>query len=164
MVGGLTNVVLTANGSGHGLALGNLTPQVQSRNYSGLAGPDVTVTLQGSDADGDALRYRITTLPATGNLYQWTSGGRGSLITTNNTWVEDSGGRIMYAQPLTGSESFNFVANDGLVDSTNATASIAISPAWVSTQPTRRLELPPPFYAGQQRPLCRRQSGLNGDW
>jgi hypothetical protein len=93
--------------------------------------------LQGSDADGDALRYRITTLPATGNLYQWTSGGRGSLIITNNTWVEDSGGRILYAQPLAGSESFNFAANDGLVDSTNATASITISPAWVSTQPTR---------------------------
>src|SRR6185436_14308678 len=93
VVSGLTNIILTANGSGHGLALGNLMPQVQARNDSALAGADLTVTLPGSDPDGDALRYRITTLPATGNLYQWTAGGRGSPINTNETWVEDAGGR-----------------------------------------------------------------------
>jgi len=90
---GLTNVVLVANGEGHGLALGNLMPRAEAQNYFGLAGQDVTVTLHGSDPDGDPIRYRITSLPATGNLYQWTPAGRGALISSNDTWIADSGGR-----------------------------------------------------------------------
>jgi alpha-tubulin suppressor-like RCC1 family protein len=137
VVPGLTNVVLLAAGSSHGLALGNLPPHAPQINESGLAGADSVLTLRGVDPDGDLLRYRVTSLPTTGSLYQWTPGGRGSVIAAHDTWVEDPGGRLIYAHPGPASVVFTYAASDGLVDSTNAIVTVTISPAWVSTQPTR---------------------------
>ena len=73
----------------------------------------VAITLTASDPDGgDTLTYSIVTGPAHGQL----SGDAPELIYTPDP---DS----------YGSDSFTFVANDGLVDSNEATVSITINPA-----------------------------------
>jgi alpha-tubulin suppressor-like RCC1 family protein len=124
---GLNNVVAVANGYGHGLALGNSIPQAPRNNVSGFAGQDVIVTLTGTDPDGDSLRYRITTLPASGTLYQWVAGERGSIINTSNTWIDDPGGRVIYAHSLSGSQQFSYVANDGSADSLAAVVAVTLN-------------------------------------
>ena len=73
----------------------------------------VAITLTASDPDGgDTLTYSIVTGPAHGQL----SGDAPDL-----TYTPDAG----YAGP----DSFTFVANDGLVDSNEATVSITVNPA-----------------------------------
>jgi alpha-tubulin suppressor-like RCC1 family protein len=120
LIVGLTKCAVLAAGANHSLALGNLAPQAQNQNLSGLLGEDLTIALLGSDSDGDPLHYRVMSLPAFGTLYQFTLSGRGSAITAN-TLVEDSGGRIIYAQSTSARVAFTFVANDGGADSDQAT-------------------------------------------
>ena len=52
---------------------------------------DQVVTLGGSDPEGDALRFRIMSLPATGALYQYENGNRGAIISAPGTLVTDAG-------------------------------------------------------------------------
>jgi alpha-tubulin suppressor-like RCC1 family protein len=119
---GLTNVTAVAGGGTHSLALGaNLPPLALAQTNSGIAPLELTVTLQGRDSNGDALTYGVATLPVQGALYQWTTNGRGSPITTPNTAVNDPGGRVIFYVPLVGTDSFTFVAKDGLADSAPAT-------------------------------------------
>ncbi len=72
----------------------------------------VAITLSGSDVDGDALAYTVTSSPAHGSL----SGTAPSL-----TYTPGAG--------YTGSDSFTFVVNDGQVNSTPAAVSITVNPA-----------------------------------
>ena len=132
---GLSNVLAISAGNYHCTALGNLPPSAKILFKAALAAHDIVVTLQGSDPNNDLLNYRIVTLPASGTLYQWTPAGRGTLISSAGTAVTDAGGRIIYNQPAPGTDSFNFTANDGLMDSAAATVSVSISPAQVFTQP-----------------------------
>jgi alpha-tubulin suppressor-like RCC1 family protein len=125
LVSGVTKCVALAAGSNHGLALCNFAPQAQNQTVSGLLGDDLTIVLSASDPDGDPLRYRVMNLPASGTLYQFTPGGRGSVITPN-TLVEDPGGRIIYAQPTSVKVTFTFVANDGAADSNPATVTASV--------------------------------------
>jgi len=54
-----------------------------------------TITLAGTDKDGDALTYNITTLPANGTLFQTSNGTtRGDTITSVPTTVSDASHRI----------------------------------------------------------------------
>jgi hypothetical protein len=46
---------------------------------------DRTVALTGTDPEGDPLTFKITTLPADGELYQYVSSTRGALIDTPGT-------------------------------------------------------------------------------
>ena len=71
----------------------------------------VTVTLTGSDADGNVLTFRATSNPSHGTL----SGTAPSLTYTP-------------AANYSGPDSFTFVANDGIVDSAPATVSLTVTP------------------------------------
>jgi hypothetical protein len=129
----LTNIVSLAAGETHIMALCNLIPQAIGQVFVGLSGQDLTLAMSGTNADYDPLTYRITSLPAPGTLYQWTPGGRGTAITTPNTMVADSQGRVIFA-PGSGLSSwpytaFTFVANDGEDDSALATNTIDMIPA-----------------------------------
>ena len=50
------------------------TPQTVAPNEDA----DYTITLAGTDADGDTLTYKISTLPAAGKLYQTADGWKGT--------------------------------------------------------------------------------------
>jgi autotransporter-associated beta strand protein/VCBS repeat-containing protein len=69
-----------------------------------------SITLGGSDVDGDSLTYAIVSGPANGTL---------SGTAPNVTYTP--------AADYSGADSFTFIANDGTVDSATATVSIAVS-------------------------------------
>jgi alpha-tubulin suppressor-like RCC1 family protein len=132
---GLSNVVAVAAGGYHCVALANLPPQALAQTTPGLAGQDIVVTLQGTDANNDTLSFQILSLPATGTLYQWTPGGRGDPILSPDTQVEDSAGRVILNQALATNVSFTFLVNDGLEDSAPAQVNLEISSAWTFGRP-----------------------------
>ena len=58
---------------------------------------DKTITLAGTDIDGDALTYNITTLPANGYLFQTSDGTtRGDNLISTPTLVFDTLQRDIY--------------------------------------------------------------------
>jgi alpha-tubulin suppressor-like RCC1 family protein len=133
---GLSNVVTVAAGALHNLALCvdtwsvNSAPQASAQWATGAAGQDLTLTLSGSDPDGDLIGFRVTSLPQRGTLYQYADGSRGSAILAPDTGVSDPMGRIIFVpdperfgDPYA---SFSFVANDGVLDSVAATVMIRI--------------------------------------
>ncbi len=132
---GLSNVVAVAAGGYHSVALANLAPQAVAQAIPGLAGQDVVVTLQGIDANNDALSFSIVSLPVTGTLYQWTPTGRGGPILSPGTGVQDLAGRVIFNQALATNASFSFLVNDGLKDSVPAQVNLQISSAWAFTKP-----------------------------
>ena len=71
----------------------------------------VAVTLTGSDPDGDPLSFTVVAGPADGSL---------SGTAPNLTYTPDAN--------VNGTDSFTFVANDGTVDSAEATVSITVNP------------------------------------
>lgn len=70
-----------------------------------------SITLTGSDVDGNALTYSLVTSPANGTL----TGTAPNLIYTPNP-------------NFNGNDSFTFKVNDGTVDSNIATVSISVTP------------------------------------
>lgn len=127
--GGMGGATHLAANSYDALAMANLPPSANAQAATGPANRDVTVTLSGSDGNLDALGLRTTTLPATGQLFQYNSGSRGAAITATGTTVTDSQGRIIFA-PATngfGASTFNYVANDGWVDSAPAPVTLSIT-------------------------------------
>jgi len=93
---------------------------------------DKTITLAGTDIDGDALTYNITTLPAYGTLFQTSDGStRGNTITTVPTTVSDASYRVIYvsAQDSNGDGhgNFGFKVNDGTTDSDEATVIVNVA-------------------------------------
>jgi len=88
----------------------------------------LTVTLSGTDADGDTLTYKISTLPTQGNLYDGEGTG-GTHITSVPYTVTDVTHKVTY-QPnasYSGGDSFGLKVNDGELDSAEASISITIS-------------------------------------
>jgi len=71
------------------------------------------ITLQATDADGDALTYSVVTGPANGSL--------GAVSGNSVTYTPATG--------FSGSDSFTFKANDGKSDSNVSTVSITVNPA-----------------------------------
>jgi hypothetical protein len=83
----LSNVVAFASGDYHrvGLANVNLPPRTSPRSVSGRMNQPLTISLNGLDANGDALSFRISSLPTKGSLYQYTTSGPGAPINTPGT-------------------------------------------------------------------------------
>ena len=138
--GGMDGAVHLAANSYDALAMANLPPGASSTTATGPANRDITITLSGSDANLDALGLRVTTLPASGQLFQFNSGARGDAITAPDTVVTDPQGRIIFA-PATngfGVTTFIYVANDGWVDSAPALVTLTTTAAAraVTGQPT----------------------------
>ena len=105
-------------------------PQAGALHVSGPMNHDVVATLQASDPEGDPLTLRIASLPTAGTLYQYSGGFRGALVSATNTAVTDPLGRVIFA-PTPGASgipyaTFNYVATDGIFDSTPATVTVDI--------------------------------------
>lgn len=90
---------------------GNQAPVALAGSLTTAEDTPATITLSGTDADSDPLSYAIVTGPANGTL----SGTAPNLIYTP-------------AADFSGSDSLTFRANDGNVNSTNATVSITVTP------------------------------------
>ncbi|MCQ4167703.1 putative Ig domain-containing protein, partial [Tahibacter harae] len=90
----------------------NRAPVADAQSLSLEQGGSAAVTLSGSDADNDPLSFRVTTPPQHGSL----SGTPPALTYTP-------------ASAFSGSDSFAYVANDSLLDSTPATVSITVTAA-----------------------------------
>ncbi|MBF0340609.1 MAG: carboxypeptidase regulatory-like domain-containing protein, partial [Magnetococcales bacterium] len=91
-----------------------------------------TVTLSGTDANGDTLSYSIQSLPAHGKLYQTTDGiTLGSEITTIGAIITNSSGKVIHVPNpgWFGTDSFNFVVSDGKSTSASTSLSIAVEQA-----------------------------------
>ena len=85
----------------------------------------VTITLTGSDPDGDPITFKISTLPTNGTLHE----GSSVLGTPITTVPFTTSGTVTYAPgaDYAGGDSFTFVTNDGEGDSTPATVSITVT-------------------------------------
>ena len=69
---------------------------------------DKVIALNGTGGDG-VIRATVESLPVTaGTLYQYDDGARGAEITAGGTAVTDSGNRVIYNGPTTGSAIGNF--------------------------------------------------------
>jgi len=94
----------------------NDPPVANDQSLTTIQDTPMNIILTASDVDGDPLTYSLVTLPTNGSL---------SGTAPNLTYTPNSG--------FTGLDSFTFKANDGLVDSNIATASITINPAAPTT-------------------------------
>lgn len=90
---------------------GNAAPVALAGSVTTAEDTAATVTLSGTDADGNALSYAIVSGPANGTL----SGTPPNLSYTP-------------AADFNGSDSFTFRVNDGTVNSAAATVSITVTP------------------------------------
>ncbi len=97
-------------GGGTPTAPTNHAPTAYSQSIAIEEGQSKTITLNGNDIDGDTLTYSVSTNPSHGTL----TGTAPNLTYTAATGYQ-------------GSDSFQFVANDGKADSTAASISITIS-------------------------------------
>jgi hypothetical protein len=83
-----------------------------------------TITLAGTDADGDTLSYIVASLPSNGTLSD-----NGTVITSDDLPKTTSGTDVVYTATSESatSDSFTFKVNDGTVDSDTATVTINIT-------------------------------------
>lgn len=88
----------------------NDAPVADDQSLTTEINTPVSITLTGSDADGDTLSYDIDSVPANGSL---------SGTAPNLTYTP--------AVDYIGSDSFTFVVNDGTVDSAPATVTIEVT-------------------------------------
>jgi hypothetical protein len=87
----------------------NRAPQAHGKSASTMKNKAVTVTLSGTDADADALSYRIVNAPEEGTL-------------------TGTPPNVKYTPPAkwTGNDKFTYVVNDGRVDSAVATVNLKV--------------------------------------
>ena len=109
----------------------NDRPKAEPLTISGDENLEEIITLRGSDVDGDAISFMITTLPANGSLFQTnTDSSRGNTITTEETNITDALGRVLYisAENEGGKDhgNFGYVVSDGTLESTEATVTVNI--------------------------------------
>ena len=88
----------------------NDAPVADSDSVTTQSGTPVSITMEADDAEGSPLTYRIVRNPSNGTL---TGTGK------TRTYTPRTG--------FTGSDSFTFVANDGVADSNVATVSITVT-------------------------------------
>ena len=108
--GGLTGTSSTWNFT-TGSSTTNHAPVATAQSVTTNEDTAKSITLAGTDADGDTLTYSVVGSPTKGTL---------SGTTPNLTYTPTAN--------QNGSDSFTFKVNDGKVDSTAATVSITITP------------------------------------
>ncbi|PIY52207.1 MAG: hypothetical protein COZ01_08505, partial [Zetaproteobacteria bacterium CG_4_10_14_0_8_um_filter_55_43] len=101
--------------------------------HTTLEDTQVAITLSGTDANNDSLTAKVTGLPTAGALYQTADGTtRGAQITAVPTAVSNANSQVIFV-PVANANgvpyaAFQYVVNDGLVDSTAATVTVNVSP------------------------------------
>jgi hypothetical protein len=106
----------------------NDAPVASAQSVSTAEDTGKAITLAGTDADNDPLTFKVTSLPAHGDLYVG-SDATGHHIVAGDLAYSLSGSGVFYvpAADYNGSDSFNFKANDGTVDSAAAAVSITVT-------------------------------------
>jgi hypothetical protein len=104
----------------------DIAPVAEPASATTTTNTPVDVTLTASDADGNQLMFATTTSPANGTLGPISAAicSATSTLATSTTCTAI----VTYSPNLgfTGLDTFNFVANDGIVNSNVATATIAV--------------------------------------
>ncbi|GBG67786.1 hypothetical protein CBR_g911 [Chara braunii] len=123
----------------------NDPPIVAPRTIYAFRAARVVVLLQAEDPEGEQTTLQIDTLPEKGLLYQASDTGRvaiGRPITTPGTIVTNKDGCLVYYPLFNGHDldgmpydSFSYLANDGLLDSPEATVTIHVSEAGLEEKP-----------------------------
>jgi alpha-tubulin suppressor-like RCC1 family protein len=129
---GLTNTIAIAAGDVHAAALGNnVAPVAASQIVNSVANTESVIALSATDINNDICTLRITSLPASGTLFQYATDGHGSPITAIDTKVTDASNRVVFASQTdafgTPYDAFQFVANDATVDSGPAVITINVA-------------------------------------
>ncbi len=130
---GLTNVLSFASGDYHrtGLAPVDLPPVCFPQSRLARINTTLTFPLLAYDPNGDPFAIRITTVPAKGTLYQYTTNGPGEAIYSAGTVVPYPCRVIFvpapdeYGSPY---DTFSFAASDTELDGVPAAYTIAILP------------------------------------
>jgi hypothetical protein len=129
----LNGVVAISAGDLHCLALSaNAPPLPAPRTVTGEMNRDTVVFPPCYDPNGDPLTFRITSLPATGSVFQYTPEGRGALITAPDTLLIDPQGRVIFAPVLdevgVPYTAFSVTADDGQYSSAAGWVTVNIIP------------------------------------
>ncbi|SKA95114.1 PQQ-like domain-containing protein [Prosthecobacter debontii] len=111
---------------------GNTAPTTSNLTVTSLEDQGVTLTLPGTDANGDPLLGIITTLPAKGTLYQTSDGVQtGAAITFVPTILKNTSRKVIYRPEPEGFGSayatFKYKVHDGYIASAEATATLNIT-------------------------------------
>ena len=127
-------VTVTAN-DGHAdspartdsVAVGNSAPTASPQSASTAEDTPKTLTLAGDDPDGDALTYRVTSLPAHGLLYE---GGDASGSPISSLPFALSGSNVTYVPTAgySGPDDFGFATADGEISSAPADVTLSVAP------------------------------------
>ncbi|MFN2588457.1 MAG: beta strand repeat-containing protein [Actinomycetota bacterium] len=104
-------------------------PVATAQTVSTNEDTEKSITLTGTDGDGDPLTFKITSLPANGGkLHEGTSSAGTEITTVPHTLPAD---KVTYVPPLdgngTGFETFDFKVNDGSADSAAATVTLDVT-------------------------------------
>jgi len=112
----------------------NNAPVATDATYESLPGTTFSITLAGTDADGDPLTFIITALPATGTVVS-----APDTLTTDDLPYTASTATITYTtdDPDTGSKTLQFKVSDGTDESTEA-ATITII-VWNAPEATGKM-------------------------
>ncbi|HYF35784.1 MAG TPA: tandem-95 repeat protein, partial [Prosthecobacter sp.] len=110
----------------------NIAPLAQNQTVTCVEDQTVTVTLPGTDANGDPLSALITALPAKGVLYQTTDGVQiGAPITLLPAIVSNPQRMVIYRPEADGFgtayATFKFRTTDGRASSAEATTTINVA-------------------------------------
>ncbi len=110
----------------------NAAPSAQAQTTTGVEDENLTITLGGSDSDGDPLRALVTTLPARGTLYQTTDGVKlGEPISFVPVLVSNDQRQVIYRPAPDGFgaayATFSFKVNDGTSNSAAATVTVNVT-------------------------------------
>ena len=115
---------------------GNARPVVINSSFSGDEGSTcIQISLVGSDADGEAITFKATSLPTNGNLFNFDSShpespGDPVVVNTPIPWPDPAARTITVCYRPTdhGTDSFTYTATDPLKsESDPATISITIN-------------------------------------
>jgi alpha-tubulin suppressor-like RCC1 family protein len=129
----LNGVAAISAGDLHCLALAaNAPPLPAPRTVTGEMNRDTVVLPPCYDPNGDPLTFRIISLPSVGRVFQYTTEGRGALITAPDTLLSDPLGRVMIAPGLdevgVPYTTFSVTANDGQYSSPPEWVTVNIVP------------------------------------
>ncbi|MBM3956824.1 MAG: tandem-95 repeat protein, partial [Gemmatimonadetes bacterium] len=111
----------------------NDPPEATPQHVSTPEDTDLAIQLGGTDIEGDPLAATVTALPADGQLFQTADGSTPSdEITSVPATVTDALARVVYRPAPNEYDSpyaqFEFVVNDGAVDSAPATVTVNVLP------------------------------------
>jgi uncharacterized repeat protein (TIGR01451 family) len=123
---GVCTLRLDSNVAGISVSFDNATPEATTDDVTTPEDIAVTITLAGTDADGDELAYAIASLPADGKLHAGTDAtgpalsAPGALPGTRVTYVPDA--------DFNGDDSFGFTASDGAATSVPSDVAVTVTP------------------------------------